>query len=176
MALYALVVSLFVGPDVDTLGADDWREREAAQTRLRAWGWLARPTLKRVELSSENPEIRTRSRELVKSGDEWIRRVRLAAVLSSDVWPDEGFWTEKNRWDVFFYMRERGVNQKWESWAVNAPWRIRPDLDRFTVLGDRPCPSVHERCNQAVSTIRIRLGVYPVAPAPREVKPFDPVP
>lgn len=167
--LYALAVSLFIGPDANRLGADDWHTREAAHDRLKLWGWLARPTLKRVEATTDNPEVLHRVRELVRGRDGWVKRFHLATVLACDVWPEEGYWTDSNRWLVFHAMRELKIDQRWYgegSWAIGSPWRIRPDLDCYECPG-RECPTVHERCNQAVCTIRRKLGVYTVAPHPR---------
>jgi hypothetical protein len=109
MELIFLLAS-WIGGDVDRLEAERWDHREAAQARLRSWGYLAVPQLLKGARGSESPEVRQRCHELLVPYQRMTAKLRAVAVLSGPRLPDQSafFHDTKLRADVFRLAREAG--------------------------------------------------------------------
>ena len=175
MELLTLWVSLFVAPDVNRLGAEDWVTRENATGRLRAYGWLARPHLLRLVdpvAGTENPEVRARAFELLDPQERFLFSVRLAWLLTAAD-PDLEFWTRENRFRVFWGFRRLGLSDEYNgqrAWALNGLWRLNPQWDHLTTVDGKSVPDRVVLCAAALSEARSKMGIVPVAPMPK-VKP-----
>jgi hypothetical protein len=74
------VASWFSQPDTDRLGSPDFWTREGAESRLRAYGFLAVPALQRAA-QSEEPEVRDRAIRLLAPWRNLSADMRAADVL-----------------------------------------------------------------------------------------------
>lgn len=155
------LLSLVTGPDVDRLGAESYHERESAHERLQALGVLAAPELRRGA-TSDIPEVRFRSRQLLARCEVWELRIRAAVVLGASDPPDPVAFQADDMLRRYTHRAavelgcDHGQLVSWllpeSEWHVNWFWNIQPV----------------DACAEALERCRRQLGApVPFAPRPR---------
>lgn len=114
MDLLTSCLLLASGADVSALGSPDWQSREAAESRLRAWGAAAWPFLWSAE-RSDDPEVRDRAARLLAPYRSAVLESRAMALLA-DPWPVDAAKLYAD-WPVRRAVRRaaeaRGVGYQW---------------------------------------------------------------